>query len=226
VDYLWSPWRYRYVSSIQPLSSEPDECVFCTKAASLEDRTGPTRPSELSETREGDAESGSVVRASSSKDRTGPTRPPEQSETREADVESGFVVRASSSNDRSNLVVLRGEHNFILLNLYPYTSGHLMIAPYAHVASLEEADEATVEEMMLLAKRASRALRELYKPDGMNLGMNLGTCAGAGVAGHIHMHVLPRWCGDASFMTTIGETRVLPEELSVTWERVREALRT
>src|SRR5271163_4725570 len=122
-------------------------------------------------------------------------------------------------------IIHRAEHNFILLNLYPYTSGHLMIAPYAHVATLQDAAPAALEEMMRLARRADTVLRKLYKPDGMNLGMNLGTCAGAGVAGHIHMHVLPRWCGDASFMTTIGETRVLPEELSVTWERLREALK-
>jgi ATP adenylyltransferase len=136
-----------------------------------------------------------------------------------------FCAKAASSDDRANLVVLRGEHNFVLLNLYPYTSGHLMIAPYAHVASLQDADPAALEEMMRLARRADTALRQLYKPDGMNLGMNLGACAGAGVAGHIHMHVLPRWCGDSSFMTTVSETRVLPEELSVTWARLREALR-
>jgi ATP adenylyltransferase len=136
-----------------------------------------------------------------------------------------FCTKAESSDDRANLVVLRAEHNFILLNLYPYTSGHLMIAPYAHVASLQDAEPVALEEMMNLARRADTALRQLYQPDGMNLGMNLGACAGAGVAGHIHMHVLPRWCGDASFMTTVGETRVLPEELSVTWERLREALR-
>jgi ATP adenylyltransferase len=137
-----------------------------------------------------------------------------------------FCAKSESSDDRANLVVLRAEHNFILLNLYPYTSGHLMIAPYAHVASLQDAEPVALEEMMRLARRADTALRQLYKPDGMNLGMNLGACAGAGVAGHIHMHVLPRWCGDASFMTTVGETRVLPEELSVTWERLREALRS
>ena len=112
-----------------------------------------------------------------------------------------------------------------MLNLYPYTSGHLMIAPHAHVATLEAAAPEALDEMMRLASRADKALRDLYKPDGMNLGMNLGACAGAGVAGHIHMHVLPRWCGDASFITTVSETRVLPEELSVTWERVTAALK-
>jgi ATP adenylyltransferase len=121
-------------------------------------------------------------------------------------------------------VVLRAEHNFILLNLYPYTSGHLMIAPYAHVATLAEADPKALEEMMRLSARAENALRGLYKPDGLNIGMNVGACAGAGVAGHIHMHVLPRWCGDASFMSTVGETRVLPEELGTTWARLQEAL--
>jgi ATP adenylyltransferase len=136
-----------------------------------------------------------------------------------------FCAKAASSDDQSNLVVLRAEHNFILLNLYPYTSGHVMIAPYAHVATLAEAAPAALEEMILLSARAEAALRSLYKPDGLNIGMNVGACAGAGVAGHIHMHVLPRWYGDASFMSTVGETRVLPEELGTTWERLRGALK-
>ena len=136
-----------------------------------------------------------------------------------------FCSKAAGSDDRANLVVLRAEHNFVLLNLYPYTSGHLMIAPYAHVATLEAAAPEALAEMMRITARAEAALRALYKPEGLNIGMNLGACAGAGVAGHIHMHVLPRWCGDASFMSTVGETRVLPEELGVTWERVREALK-
>lgn len=118
--------------------------------------------------------------------------------------------------------MLRAKHNFVLLNLYPYTSGHLMIATYEHVASLAEAKTEARQEMMDLSARAEKILRELYKPDGLNLGMNLGAAAGAGIAGHIHMHVLPRWTGDASFITTVSETRVLPEALETTWERVRE----
>jgi ATP adenylyltransferase len=98
-----------------------------------------------------------------------------------------------------------------------------MVAPYVHVPTLEEADEATATELMLLTRTAQRHLREEYRAPGFNLGMNIGACAGAGVAGHIHMHVLPRWPGDANFMTTIGETRVLPEELSETWERLTRA---
>lgn len=97
-----------------------------------------------------------------------------------------------------------------------------MIATYEHVASLAEAAAEARTEMMELSARAEKILRELYKPDGLNLGMNLGAAAGAGIAGHIHMHVLPRWTGDASFITTVSETRVLPEALETTWERVRE----
>ena len=98
-----------------------------------------------------------------------------------------------------------------------------MIAPYEHVATLADASEETLIEMMLLTRRAERHLRAVYQPRGLNLGMNIGECAGAGVAGHIHMHVLPRWPADANFMTTIGETRVLPEDLNVTYDKVKRA---
>lgn len=135
-----------------------------------------------------------------------------------------FCAKAASSDDRGNYVVLRAARNFALLNLYPYTNGHLMIAPYEHVATLSDAHPETIAEMMRLTVRVEKALREVYRPGGINLGMNLGQCAGAGVAGHIHMHVLPRWAGDASFMSTVGETRVLPEELPATWKRLKEAL--
>jgi ATP adenylyltransferase len=128
------------------------------------------------------------------------------------------------ADDESNYVLLRAERNYVLLNRYPYTSGHLMIAPYAHAATLEETEPRTLEEMMRLAQRAESALRALYHPGGVNLGINIGKAAGAGVAGHIHMHVLPRWQGDVNFMTAIGETRVLPEDLNVTWEKLRKAL--
>ena len=134
-----------------------------------------------------------------------------------------FCERSSSTRDRENLVLHRAERNFVLLNLYPYTTGHLMVAPYMHVATLEEADQLTLEEMMVLARRAQRHLREVYRPAGLNLGMNLGECAGAGVAGHIHMHVLPRWPGDVNFMTTVAETRVLPEDLATTYEKLSKA---
>ncbi|MDQ6698726.1 MAG: HIT domain-containing protein [Acidobacteriota bacterium] len=130
---------------------------------------------------------------------------------------------AAGSDDAANYVVYRGEFNFALLNLYPYTSGHLMVVPYEHAATLESASEQTATEMFLLVRKAERYLRDVYRPEGVNIGMNIGSCAGAGVAGHIHMHVLPRWVGDANFMSTVGETRVLPEELGETCRRLRAA---
>ena len=154
MDRLWSPWRYRYVSTADP----SDACIFC--------------------------------------------------------------ARAEEDRDADNYIVHRGKRNFVILNLYPYTSGHLMVVPYEHVATLEEAAEETVLELMLLAREACRHLRTLYRPRGLNLGMNIGECAGAGVAGHIHMHVLPRWAGDANFMTVAGETRVMPEEISETYRKL------
>ena len=98
-----------------------------------------------------------------------------------------------------------------------------MIVPYAHAPVLSGIDDNAATEMMLLARRAETTLREVYRPDGLNLGMNIGESAGAGIAGHIHMHALPRWRGDANFMTTVGETRVLPEDLDVTWRKLRQA---
>ncbi len=156
MDYLWTPWRYQYVST----ADKAPGCVFCNK-------------------REGD--------------------------------------------DRESFIVHRGEHNFIVLNIFPYTSGHAMIVPYEHVDSLAALPAAAAQEMMALAQRLERLLREVYHPDGVNLGMNIGKAAGAGVAGHIHMHVLPRWVADSNFMTVVGETRVLPESLERTWERLKKA---
>lgn len=157
MDYLWSPWRYRYVTTAGPA----DPCIFCQAA--------------------------------------------------------------SANNDAETFIVHRAGHCYVILNRFPYTSGHLMVAPYLHVATLEELPEEAAIEMALLLRRAEGHLRRLYRPEGMNVGMNLGQCAGAGVAGHIHAHVLPRWTGDSSFMTTVGETRVLPEDLQVTWEKLRGA---
>ena len=158
MDYLWTPWRYAYVSNA-PTSPNAETCIFCRMTAAPE-------------------------------------------------------------HDAENLVLMRGEKNFVVLNRYPYSTGHLMIAPYAHVATLEQAATDTLEEMMRLGQRMEKILRSVYFPEGMNLGLNIGQSAGAGVAGHIHMHVLPRWRGDTSFMTTIGETRVLPEDLGITRERL------
>ncbi len=134
-----------------------------------------------------------------------------------------FCLNSSLNDDKTHYILHRAEKNFVLLNLYPYTSGHLMIAPYAHVPSLSESEPTALQEMMLLAQRAEAALRKVYNPSGFNVGLNIGESAGAGIAGHIHMHVLPRWLGDANFMTTIGETRVMPEDLETTYAKLLEA---
>lgn len=158
MDYIWTPWRYRYVAD----ASKDSRCIFCDAL--------------------------------------------------------------DAGDDRRMLIVLRGAKNFVILNRYPYTSGHVMVVPYAHVANLADTEPETLAEMMQMAQRVERALGNTYHPQGYNLGMNLGRAAGAGVTGHIHLHVLPRWAGDANFMTVTGETRVEPEELSVTFERLRKAL--
>ena len=133
---------------------------------------------------------------------------------------------AAEDRDEENLIVHRGEFNFVVLNRFPYTSGHIMVVPYAHADRLLAIEEATATELMRIVRMAEGYIREIYRPGGLNIGMNLGESAGAGIAGHIHMHVLPRWTGDSNFMTTIGETRVLPEDLSVTWKRLSAAFAT
>ncbi len=158
MDYLWTPWRYAYVSG----ANQANDCIFCNA------------PKE--------------------------------------------------TNEKAR-IVHRGTHCYIILNTFPYTNGHVMIVPYAHLDELNKLPAESAQEMMTLSQRMEVVLRSLYRPDGINLGMNLGKAAGAGVAGHVHMHILPRWVADANFVSVIGETRVLPEALEVTWERIRQALR-
>jgi ATP adenylyltransferase len=133
---------------------------------------------------------------------------------------------AAANQDEDRLIVHRGQLNFVVLNRFPYTSGHLMVVPFRHVAELSPLNDAEAGEMFALVRAAEGHLRNIYRPDGLNIGMNIGESAGAGIAGHIHMHVLPRWTGDANFMTTVAETRVLPEELPVTWQRLKAAFNT
>jgi len=120
-------------------------------------------------------------------------------------------------------LVFRGTSCFVCLNAFPYTSGHVMVIPYQHEASLAALPEPTAHELIRLAQHTERVLHTLYSPHGLNFGMNLGQAAGAGVAGHLYLHGLPRWVGDTNFMTTVGETRVLPEALEITWIRMRGA---
>lgn len=155
MDYLWTPWRYHYVSQAGP----QQVCIFCEAL--------------------------------------------------------------KRNQDSESLILLRGRRNFILLNRYPYTTGHVMIAPYEHLGELDRLAPESLAEMLQLCQRVQRALNAEYKPDGYNLGMNLGKIAGAGVAGHLHMHLLPRWAGDTSFMTTVAETRLEPEDLATTYAKLK-----
>ena len=132
-----------------------------------------------------------------------------------------FCDLQHTDDDREALIVHRAKYNFIILNAYPYTSGHSMVVPYEHIGRLHELPPAAASEMMELVQRMETIFYEVYQCDGVNLGMNVGKAAGAGVAGHIHMHVLPRWTADSNFMTVIGEARVLPELLDETYQRLK-----
>jgi len=134
---------------------------------------------------------------------------------------SGCVFCDARRNDQSALIVFQGPTCFVILNLFPYNNGHLMVIPNRHVASLSEATSAELVELIELTRCAEMALQEAYAPHGLNMGINLGKPAGAGVLDHIHMHVVPRWNGDTNFMTVVGETRVLPEELPASAARLR-----
>jgi ATP adenylyltransferase len=155
MDYLWTPWRYAYVTT----ADKAPGCVLC---------------------------------------------------------------HLQQHEDRQAFIIHRGRRCYVILNIFPYTSGHTMIVPYEHVDELQKLAPEAATEMMALAQKLEGSLRQLYRPDGINLGMNIGKAAGAGIAGHIHMHVLPRWVADANFVTTVCETRVLPETLEQTWERLRK----
>ena len=132
-------------------------------------------------------------------------------------------IGRDTENDLSNYVVFRGQLNFVALNLFPYITGHLLVIPYGHLGEFDSASKDVTDEMMDLTKRSQAALREVYKPAGFNMGMNLGAAAGAGIVDHIHIHILPRWSGDTNFMTTVAETRVLPESLADTYAKLRTA---
>jgi ATP adenylyltransferase len=158
MDYLWTPWRYSYITNVD----KAEGCIFCQKAA--------------------------------------------------------------EKNDQKALIVHRAQHCFVILNAFPYTSGHVMVVPHEHTDQLQKLSPEAAAEMMQLSQKLEGVLRTLYRPDGINLGMNIGKAAGAGVAGHIHMHILPRWVADANFMTTVGETRILPEALDETYRRIKAAI--
>lgn len=136
-----------------------------------------------------------------------------------------FCELQSQPDGPDSLIVVRGQHAFVVLNRYPYTGGHLLVVARQHLPTLEDLSAEARQEMMELATQAMRVLRRVYKPDGFNLGANIGEAAGAGVAGHIHLHIVPRWTGDANFMLTTAEVKVIPEALEDTYRRVHLAWR-
>jgi ATP adenylyltransferase len=161
MDYLWTPWRYAYITDAAKSDGKSGQCIFC----------------ELTKLPDDEAK-----------------------------------------------IVYRGKHCFIILNSFPYTSGHVMVVPFAHLDELQKLAEAAATEMMALSQKMEAVLRKVYSPDGINLGMNIGRAAGAGVAGHVHMHVLPRWVGDTNFMTVTAESRVLPEALEESYKKITLAM--
>ena len=138
--------------------------------------------------------------------------------SKDGEQECIFCAESDAADDRDRLIVHRGDRCFVILNLYPYTNGHLMIAPFEHVAAIQDLEPETTAEMMALAQRAIEILEEQYEPHGFNVGFNQGRVAGAGVEHHIHMHVVPRWGGDTNFMPVLADTRVMPQTLEQTYE--------
>lgn len=157
MDYLWTPWRYQYISGLS--SQKPGACVLCDLLEEPDDQS---------------------------------------------------------------LVVYRGIHNYIVLNRFPYTSGHSMVVPFRHFGVFSEMTPEEGAELLELTSCLQRAMDVAYRPEGYNLGWNQGKCAGAGVAGHLHLHVIPRWVGDTNMVSALGETRVLPEDLSTTYRKLKE----
>jgi ATP adenylyltransferase len=131
--------------------------------------------------------------------------------------------RDQASEDRKNLVLWRGRHTFVMLNRFPYTGGHSMVAPYAHVADLSELDEPAMLEIMAMLRDMQAILKHALRADGFNIGINIGRCAGAGLPGHLHVHIVPRWNGDTNFMPVFGGVRVIPQTLETLYEQIRKA---
>ena len=133
-----------------------------------------------------------------------------------------FCAKPALDDDQANLIVHRGERCFVILNKFPYTNGHLMVAPFEHVGRLQEIEPGVTAEMMSLAQQAMSRMEEVYDPEGFNVGINQGRVAGAGVEGHIHLHVVPRWAGDNNYMPVIADTKVMPQSLEESYDAIKE----
>jgi ATP adenylyltransferase len=146
----------------------------------------------------------------------------------EGPADSGcfLCAKAAHTEDRANLIVYRCEHVFVVLNLFPYNTGHLLVAPYDHIGDLPALDAEVAAELMRVTQRSTSVLEAEYKPHGFNIGMNLGRVAGAGLPDHLHVHIVPRWNGDTNFMPIVGDTKVLPESLEQTYDRLEPHFRS
>jgi ATP adenylyltransferase len=140
------------------------------------------------------------------------------------DDENIFVALPAQENDRDNLILHRGKTAFVMMNAFPYTNGHLLVAPYKQTAELSELVDDELLEINQLVAKAVGWIRAAYNPDGFNIGVNLGKSAGAGIPMHVHWHIVPRWSGDTNFMTTVGNVRVLPQSLHESYDRLREVI--
>jgi ATP adenylyltransferase len=135
-----------------------------------------------------------------------------------------FCAKPEEGNDQENLILWRGERTFIILNAYPYANGHLMVTPYQHTANLDDLEDEEMLEMMKTTRLGVNLLKSAFRPDGFNIGVNLGRVAGAGIADHVHIHIVPRWNGDTNFMPVLGDVRVIPESLNVVYGRLKDEL--
>ncbi len=146
-----------------------------------------------------------------------------KSEENPEDKECVFCSAPNAARDIDRYIIHRGKMAFVILNLYPYSNGHLLVIPYQHVSDLSQLDSETHHEIMDLLVKGQAVLQQVYNPQGINIGANLGAAAGAGIDQHLHFHILPRWIADVNFMTAIGKTRVIPESLEESWEKIRAA---
>jgi ATP adenylyltransferase len=141
---------------------------------------------------------------------------------KDSEQECIFCAKPAAGDDRDNLIVHRGERCFVILNLFPYTNGHLMVSPFEHIGRFQEIPPEVTAEMNALAQRSMSILEDVYGPEGFNLGINQGRIAGAGVEGHIHLHVVPRWAGDNNYMPVIADTKVMPQSLEESYDAIKE----
>lgn len=200
MDRLWTPWRHEYVTGAK-------KTRWAGVPAALEDWPGPQPDPEGTPDGSAGRQSGGCVFCNI---------------VAAADYAIGQGMAADDA-ERAVHLVARGPTFFLCLNAFPYSTGHVLLVPYRHVDSLAALHQEEAQEMIHLAQKVERVLGAVYRPQGMNFGLNLGEAGGAGIAAHLHMHALPRWVGDTNFMTVTADTRVLPETLDTTWEKLRAA---